>query len=262
MNPGPAAALHSPLLTRAGFRHAFFKRTGGVSQGRFASLNLSMEVGDQAEGVAENLRRAAAQLGLQPGQLCWARQVHGASVVPADARDAIPLIAKQQADAVWSGCDQLACCVRTADCIPLLLACPASGRCAAVHAGWRGVTANIAKAAVQELVRAGSESASLIAALGPHISQAAFEVGPEVAAQLERCAPEAAAVEARGPSNRIHVSLAALVRAQLLRCGLRAECIERVEGCTFSNRAHFFSYRRDGRGGGQHLSAIVARRPA
>lgn len=256
---GFPGALHSPMLAGAGFRHGFFTREGGVSRGRYASLNLSHRVGDQAAFVAENLRRAAAHLGLRPGQLCSARQVHGAHVVAATGPDAIASIGEQRADAIWSASGELACCVRTADCIPLLLACPTSGRVAAVHAGWRGVVANIAGAAVQELARAGCEPGNLLASLGPHISQAAFEVERAVAESLRHSAPEARAVAEWGPNDRMHVSLAALVEAQLLGCGVRRARIDRVGNCTFSNPGVFFSYRRDGPGGGQHLSAIVAR---
>ena len=77
LHPEPAGHHLSALLTRAGFRHAFFTRRGGASEGPFESLSFSTAVGDRAEHVEENLRRAGAVLGVAPERIVYLSQVHG-----------------------------------------------------------------------------------------------------------------------------------------------------------------------------------------
>ncbi len=251
--------LQSGLLARAGFVHAFFTRQGGVSEGPFASLNLSTEVGDRPEHVQVNLGRAAAELNVPAHRICVPRQVHGREVVVWDAGvDAASAMA-QAADACISSEPELACAVRTADCVPLLLADPLHGRVAAIHAGWRGVVLGVVPAAVAKMTALGSDPAHLVAAIGPHISAAAFEVGDDVAAQLASASRALTAI-AHHAGQKAHVDLAAIVSAQLVEAGCALTHIERVPGCTHTERERFFSYRRDGARGGRSVSAIVAKK--
>src|SRR5512138_502376 len=127
--------LQSPLL--AGFPHGFTTRSGGASSGAFESLNLGGLVGDDPAHVAENWARLERETGLRFARV---RQVHGARAVRADAATA-PV---EEADVVVSATAGVAACVSVADCVPILLADPASGAVAAVHAGWRGTLARAA----------------------------------------------------------------------------------------------------------------------
>lgn len=185
------------------------------------------------------------------------RQVHGRGVTIIDERQSTSDVAELEADASIARAAGIACGVRTADCVPILLADPASGRVAAVHAGWRGIAANIIGACVEKMASLGSEPHDLVAAFGPHISAHAFEVGEDVAVELERSAGGSGSV-LRAAASRPHVDLARIIRAQLALGGLRDSRIEQVDGCTFSDRSSFFSHRRDGSPGGRMLSAIVA----
>ena len=248
--------LKSELLARAGFVHAFFTRRGGVSLGPYESLNLSPGVGDATEHVNENLRRAAATLGVQTERLYVTRQVHGRDVIVIGGGASAEHVATLAADANIASAMDVACAVRTADCVPVLLADPFGGRVAAVHAGWRGVASNIVGACVERMSALGSQPRDLIAAFGPHISVDAFEVGEDVAAELERSAGGEGSVK-RARDRKPHVDLAQIVRAQLTLAGLEGSRVERVEGCTFADRLSFFSHRRDGSTSGRMLSAIV-----
>lgn len=250
--------LQSPRLLEAGFTHAFFTRRGGVSSGPFASLNLSPDVGDDPDHVRENSSRAAAVLGVGADRLYMTRQVHGADVLVIDGSEALSAVAARAADASISDAPGLACAVRTADCVPILIGDRESGRVAAVHAGWRGVAANIAGACVRQLSELGSDPRALIAALGPHITAPAFEVGEDVALALER-APGGAGSVIRRSGRKPHVDLAHIVREQLLLAGLDASHVDSVPGCTVADAASFFSHRRDGAASGRLLSAIVPR---
>lgn len=239
--------LRSTLLQEAGFRHAFSTREGGVSEGPFASLNLARTVGDDPEAVAENTRRFAAAL--ECDRLYEVSQVHGRQVERVRGEDVLE-VRRREADALVTDAPGAAVAVRTADCVPILLADPETGAVAAVHAGWRGVAQRILFEALDAL-----GAADPIAAIGPHIRLDAFEVGPEVAEALSAAVPNAQIVEAREP--RPHVDLSAAVRAQLAEAGVTR--VDDVGGCTHAEPARFFSHRRDAGRTGRQLSAIVAR---
>lgn len=246
--------LTSQLLTAAGFRHAFFTRQGGVSEGPYASLNFSSTLGDAPEKVAENLARAARVLEVHPAKVCFLNQVHGVEVHELTAEADRTSVLAVSGDALISGDPAVACGVRTADCVPVLLACVTTGQVGAAHAGWRGAVAGVVPETVRALWALGAKG-PLLAAVGPHISVEAFEVSVEVAEQIQAAAPDVPLIDwTRGP--RPHADLRRLVRAQLLAAGV--ERIDDVAGCTVGRPDLFFSYRRDGKVGGRHLSAIVA----
>ncbi len=255
LDRGPWAGYPRGVIERSellaglapGVIHGFSTRQGGVSTGRHGTLNLSGSAGDDPANVAENLRRLAAAGGFELDRLVRVRQVHGARVV--SAARAGPDV---EADALWTTRedDAVVVAVHTADCVPVLLADRAGRAVAAVHAGWRGVVGGVLPATVAALGSVGVRAVDLVAAVGPCIEQAAFEVGPEVAERFP------SPVVRTGPSGRPHVDLVAAVRLQLLGCGLPGAAIERVGGCTHANPERYFSYRRDGAGMGQHLSFI------
>lgn len=233
--------------------HGFTTRRGGVSRGRFATLNLGERWGDDPQAVAENLRRVAVAGDFELEELVRVRQVHGDAVLAAHTIDE-----RSEADALWLHRDHPGPArvvgVLTADCVPILLCDRQATVVAAVHSGWRGTVANIAARTVETLVAAGSDPGDLLAAIGPCIEVAAFEVGEEVAEQFED------RFVARAGYAKPHVDLVACVRAQLQDAGVPSNQIERVGACTHASPEVYFSYRRDGAGIGQHLSFIGLRR--
>ncbi|MBC8069923.1 MAG: laccase domain-containing protein [Deltaproteobacteria bacterium] len=231
----------SALLARVpGLVHGFTDREGGVSQGRYATLDMASKWGDDPEAVAENRRRVAEASGFEVSQLVLARQVHGVTSLHAHA-----VHEGSEADAVWCAADDRKVVgVLTADCVPILLADREGTVALAIHSGWRGTAADIVAAAIGGLPVAPDR---LLAAIGPCIEQAAFEVGPEVAARFDR-----ALVDDRG--ERPHLDLVEAVRRQLVAAGVATAAIERVGGCTHAHSDRWFSYRRDGAGIGQMLA--------
>jgi len=258
------AILASPLLSAAGFLHAFSTRGGGASGPPFDTLNLqSVQANarnpdegarDRDEAIRENHARLAAAAGLgRDAVVADLSQVHGCAV--ARAYDA--LRARVPADALTSVRGGPAVLVRVADCVPVLLADPKSGAVAAVHAGWRGVVAGVVPAAVDALGRLGADPRHLVAAVGPCISAKHFEIGPEVAKELANAdlAASVVAPGVHGPKH--HADLVLAVRTQLERCGVAPANIDAEPPCTYADRARFFSYRRDGARSGR-LAAIIA----
>src|SRR5262245_51850166 len=115
-----AEFLTSPLLSGAGFRHAFFTRHGGVSVAAYHSLNFSIAVGAKEENVAQNLLRVARALGIAAERVYFLSQVHGAATQAVSEGDDRRATLALEGDAVVSRTGRLACGVRTADCIPIL----------------------------------------------------------------------------------------------------------------------------------------------
>jgi polyphenol oxidase len=249
--------LTSPLLP---FAHGFSTRLGGTSEGPFASLNLGFSVGDEAERVEENFRRLARAAGVPAGSFVTTSQVHGDRVLevvdgaaqphPADR----PPPPQGEADALFTDRPGIAVGVKTADCVPILIADPESGRVAAVHSGWRGTELRIAARAVEALCARGSDPKRLVAAIGPAIQACCYEVSDELGERFSLSFGDDVVRRAR---PRPHLDLPGAVRKALEHSGLAADRIDVLPHCTSCDAGRFFSHRR-GRGvKGLHLSFVV-----
>lgn len=244
----------SPVLSALpGVRHAFSTRNGGVSEGPFASLNLSLGA-DEPPNVQANRARLAEAAGLH-GPWFEARQVHGDRVV--EARDVRP---DTEADAIVVREAGQFAAVRTADCVPLLVVAvdererPVAA--AAVHAGWRGAVAGVVHRALAHLADLGHPARRLRAAIGPAISVRHFEVGPEVLEAATRALGGRTPPHFMGPNGRPHLDLPALVRLQLEAAGVAAPHLHVSTDCTYAEADRFFSYRRQRGRCGHHLSLV------
>ena len=212
-------------------------RTGGVSQGAYASLNLGVHVGDRASSVATNRLMLKESLSL-PAEPFWLNQVHGKTVVKAGrVGDGPP-----DADASFCEGTGVVCAVMTADCLPVLF-CDCSGaRVGAAHAGWRGLADGVLESTVEAM-----GSGDLMAWLGPAIGPESFEVGAEVRqAFLDRLGDCDAAFRPIDSSHWL-ADLYGLARIALGRAGVSA--VYGGEYCTYADPMRFFSYRRDGQTG-------------
>src|SRR5262249_30777350 len=170
---GPATSA----ATLPRIRHALFPRSGGVSQGVYASLNGGVGSMDDPAKVAENRARMAAALGVKADRLITAYQIHSPDVVVAEepwTRENRP-----RADAIVTRVPGLAIGVSTADFGPLLFADSKAGVIGAPQAGWRGALAGVVEATIAAMEELGADRDRITAALGPTIRQPNYEVGPE-----------------------------------------------------------------------------------
>jgi polyphenol oxidase len=257
----PIPFLVSETLRGAHFAHGFSTRAGGVSVAPYDSLDFAT-LRDPA-ALRENQRRLAAAVGFDSAKLYQVHQVHGPALVVAHGEPARLL--EQQADAlVAEPGSGHAVAVRVADCVPVLLADPRTGRVAAVHAGWRGVVADVAGVAVRHLVHGGGEARELLAAIGPCIGPCCFEVGADVGDTIARATSSSAIARRDDARGKVFVDLRAAVRAQLVELGLSSAAIDDVPdrtsaGCTRCDAQRFYSYRRDGDASGRLIAVISAR---
>ncbi len=162
---------HAPDVTGASLL-----RTGGVSKGKYASLNLATHVGDDPQDVATNRLRVQTQLGL-PSQPVWLDQCHGTQVAVLD--DETPSQPVPETDAAVTRVPGRVLAVLTADCLPVLFSSRAAGVIGVAHAGWRGLAAGVLE---NTLAALGVAPDSVSVWLGPAIGASAFEVGEEVRA--------------------------------------------------------------------------------
>jgi YfiH family protein len=236
--------------------HGFFGREGGVSEGIYASLNCGPGSSDVRERVLENRSRAIAALA--PGvPLVTMYQVHGAEAVTVNAPWEIAQNPK--ADAMVTDRKGIALGILTADCAPILLADSQAHVIGAAHAGWNGAISGVADSVVAAMIKLGAKRERIRAAIGPCISQAAYEVGPEFEARFRSAdAANARFFVPSARSSHWRFDLPAYVAHRLARAGVTAEI---VAACTYEREADFFSYRRTTHRKepdyGRELSAIV-----
>ncbi len=251
--------MEAANLKAGGVAHGFFLRTGGVSEGIFASLNCGRGSGDERAKIEENRRRAAAALGVSPERLIGPHQRHSPKAVVAHA----PWSAAEapHADAVVTATPGLAVSVLTADCAPVLLADASAGVVAAVHAGWKGAKSGVVEAAVEAMESLGACASRIAAAVGPLISQAAYEVGPEFMAAFAADSADNEKYFSAPQGGRPRFDLPGYVEDKLAALGIAT--IRSLGVCTYENESILFSYRRSCHRAehdyGRQISAIVLR---
>jgi polyphenol oxidase len=257
ISPDGVVTYVSPLLCRVGVPHAFSTRIGGVSPKPFDSLNLGNPSGcdarDDSDRIRQNYRLLLRAAGCEGRELLAVYQVHAAGVIRV-TRGA-PHDNDTKGDALVTDDPARALSVRVADCVPLLLSTGDGRAVAAVHAGWRGVVANIAAEAIKMLRGHGDDMA---AAIGPAIGFDAFEVGPEVLDEFTRRFGPSAPMR-RTPNGKGQVDLRKCLRRQLNQAGIPDDRIDLTDRCTFTHADEFFSHRRD-RGVSGRMAAVIATR--
>ena len=277
VHPSGVVAYISPLLQKAGVPHGFSTRIGGISPAPFDSLNLGnpngCDIQDDYEHIWRNYQLLQAAVGCAADQRpCRVHQVHGAAVEIVRQETAVEPSIK--ADALVSDDPTRVMSIRIADCVPVLLATSDGRRVAAVHAGWRGVIADVVPAALHgmaglsqpttpEIHRTGAGMSftgkDVVAAIGPCIGYEAFEVGPEVVAEFVR------RFGARAPCRMLEdgkgrVDLRGAVRRQLIEAGVPNNQIDVTDRCTFTDATEFYSHRRDKGVTGRMAAVIQCRR--
>ncbi len=238
---------HAQSLTLPGIAHGFFGRQGGVSTGIFAALNCGPGSGDGRSAVIENRRRVAEALGANA--LVNAGQIHGTHAVtvtrawpigaaPEDDKRFIPL-----GDALVTAVAGIALGILTADCAPVLFADAGAKVIGAAHAGWKGALGGVIESTLAAMEALGARRAGIVAAIGPCIAQANYEVGPEFRARfVDMTAGNAGYFIPSDKPDHWRFDLERHVAARLAAAGITT--VESCAACTYANETQFFSFRR------------------
>src|SRR5215213_10739411 len=253
--------LGSPLLSSVpGLRHAFFTRHGGVSVGLYDSLNGGLGSNDDQANVAENRRRMAEQMGVEPSHFLSPWQIHSpdALVVSGPWSD----ISRPRADALVTRVEGLAIGVTAADCGPILFVDPNARVIGAAHAGWKGALTGIVESTVDTMIQLGAERTGIVAAIGPLIRQHSYEVGAEFVDRfIEADAENAVYFSPSARDGRAMFDLAGYIRMRLENAGVLM--IDDIGVDTYSDD-RFYSYRRSVHRNeadyGRHVHAIALER--
>lgn len=258
--------LTFPGLERTGaVRHLFSTREGGVSEGIYATMNLSYTRGDKKEAVDENYRRIAAVLECKTEDMVCSDQTHtdhirlvtdkdrGKGVVkPKDYKDVDGLITQERG---------IVLCTFFADCVPLFFVDPVRRAIGLSHSGWRGTVQKIGKKTVEEMGKAfGTKPEDIHAAIGPSICQDCYEVSEDVIEEFRRAFPNteedignsssrsesrerACSLWFRTKPGKYQLDLWEANRQVMLEAGIPAEQIEVTDLCTCCNPELLFSHR-------------------
>ena len=231
-------------LELPGARAIFSTRKGGVSEGPYESLNLGILTDDDQDKVAENRRRLAEAVGVEPARIAMGWQVHGTDLrewegPPAgEAGYAEPGSHLPRVDGHLTTEPGLALLVLVADCLPVALA--GTGRVGMLHCGWRGLADGIVDKAVARF------EAPPAAAIGPGIGRCCYEVGPEVLERFE---------DLEGVADGRNLDLRAVANRRLREAGV--DRIEHVDHCTSCRPDLYFSHRRDNGLTGRQAGLVV-----
>lgn len=219
-----------------GVAHGFLTRKGGVSVGAVAGLNCGFGSGDDPAAVAENRRRAGEAV-LAGAPMVALHQVHSADAVVVEepwGEDQRP-----HADAIVTARRGIVLGILTADCAPVLLADNSAGVVGAAHAGWRGAAGGAIEACVAAMERLGARRGAIVAAIGPCVAQASYEVDESFRA---RFGGDAERLFAPGRPGHWQFDLEGYVAARLAEAGVGR--IERLGLDTYADPSRFYSYRR------------------
>lgn len=219
-------------------KHGFFTRRGGASSGVFAGLNCGYGSSDQTEMVAINRARVADALDVPAAKLTGVHQVHSATALITDA----PFADSPRADGIVTNTPGLAISILTADCQPVLFADATAGVVGAAHAGWRGALDGVLEATVDQMCSVGAVRENITAVIGPSISQAAYEVGPEFFETFIAENHDYSRFFAGGDGDRMHFDLPSFGLHRLRSAGIGFA--EWTGHCTYADPERFYSYRR------------------
>jgi polyphenol oxidase len=251
------ATLYHPIreLEATGIVQAVIStRHGGVSNAPYHSLNLGAHVGDNPQEVTENRRIFFNQIGLEPENLVYCRQIHSNTVIHIDRSDTSRKTQLAEADAMITTHADLPLGVFTADCVPVFILDPVTPAIGLAHAGWRGTLACIAAKTVQSMERHfGTTAADCIIHLGPSIQQCCYTVSKGLASQFEAVF---------GNSVRTGACALNLQNAnvdQLVQIGVRPDAISASILCTACRTDIFYSHRAEKGLTGRMLSFIRLR---
>lgn len=240
--------------------HGFSTRLGGVSEGNCATMNLSTTRGDASEAIAENTRRIAGAIGVDPDDMVYTHQTHTTNVAVVREGDQ----GRRFMDTDGMVTDVPGICLVTffADCVPLYFVDPVKRVIGLSHSGWRGTVHKMGKVTVEKMTENyGSDPEDIFAAIGPSICQECYEVSGDVVEEFcaqfrQEILPE---LFYRKENGKYQLNLWRANEEVLREAGIRKDRIAVTNVCTHCNPDILFSHRTMGNKRG-NLSAFLALR--
>lgn len=241
--------------------HGFFGRGGGVSKGKYSSLNAGRGSDDNPANVEENRTRIAQAMGTSGERLLSNHQIHSRKVIVVE--EPWSPGGQPKADAMVTKIPGLALSALSADCSPVLFVDTGAGVIGAAHAGWRGALSGVTDATIDAMVSIGARRKNIVAAIGPCIGPQHFEVGPEFVGEFISENMGSAKLFRRGQTNiksdRSYFDIKAYLVRKLLKAGIGDA--QALPDCTYAGSDEYFSYRYNCHNGisdyGRNISVIM-----
>lgn len=243
--------LSFPLLEESGLvSHCFSTRLGGVSQGRFATMNFTFTRGDKQEHVMENYRRMARALGVDLERMVLSYQTHTTNVRRVTEEDQGKGIARprdyKDIDGLITDVPGITLVTFYADCVPLYFLDPVHRAIGLSHSGWRGTVKRMGKVTLEAMAEAyGTRPEDVLCCVGPSICRDCFEVGEEVAEEFCREFDRRFHRELfyRKENGKYQLDLWKANEIVLREAGVAEKHLQITNICTKCNPAHLFSHR-------------------
>lgn len=235
-------SYNSPILTNQGsLAHGFFTRLGGISSSVYESLNCNTQSSDKIENVIKNQTIICHNLGFTHNNLRMADQIHSASVIV--IKDKAQQTSGLKADALVTQSSNILLGIKTADCVPILFFDNKSNTIGAAHAGWKGALSGVIENTILAMQSLGAGVNHIIAAIGPCIQQASYEVDECLYAQfIEKDHTNKQFFINSNKANHYLFDLSGYCIGSLKKIGIRT--IDNLNIDTYSNRDTLFSFRR------------------
>ena len=246
--------LEYPMLKDTGIvRHGFSTRLGGVSEGYYASMNLSFDRGDKKEAVAENFRRIGEALGVRCEDMVLSRQTHTTNVRIVTDADRGKGITRERdytdVDGLVTNVPGICLVTSYADCVPLFFVDPVKKVIGLSHSGWRGTVGKIGRKTVELMhERFGSDPADILAAVGPSVCMDCYEVSSDVIEKFKEAFPENCWEQLfyEKPDGKYQLDLWKANELIFLESGILPEHIAVTNVCTHCNSDILYSHRAAG----------------
>ena len=234
--------------------HFSSTRAGGVSSGNLFSLNLGYTVNDNPKNVSTNLELLSSANNIGRSKMVFPKQTHGANIgIVRSEHDIFP-----NTDSLITNIPGICICVRTADCVPILLYDTIQNVVAAIHSGWKGTVQGISMRTIRIMQKEfDSKPENIIAGIGPSIGPEVYEVGPEVIEMFNNSFRKNHIITPIINSEKGFLNLWKANKQILIESGIPEDNIEISGMCTFSNPELFYSARRDKNRTGRLASGIM-----
>ena len=231
-----------PILERFGLKHCFSTRVGGVSSGKYSTMNLSYTNGDDNDCVDENFKRICNVIGAEPKNLVFSKQTHTVNIVNiTKSGEIVP----PDTDGMITNVKGAVLCSSYADCVPLILYDPIKKVIASSHSGWRGTVGEIGRLTVERMSSDyGSNPHDIVAVLGPSICMDCYEVDDVVIREVNKMSidiPKKSLTKKGG--GKYQLDLKELCRLTLIKAGVSENNILKSDICTCCNNEYLHSHR-------------------
>ena len=265
MDSDPVPYLSFPMLEKTGMViQGFSTKFGGVSQGKFATLNFTFTRGDNPDHVMENYRRMAAVLGVDEKRMVLSYQTHTTNIRLVTEEDAGKGIVKERdykdIDGLITNVPGITLVTFFADCVPLYFLDPVHKAIGLSHSGWRGTVSRMGAVTIDKMKEAyGTRAEDLLVCIGPSICGDCYEVGEEVALEFKKAfAKENWNQILREKDNgKFLLDLWKANEILLKEAGVKPEHIQTTDICTHCNSDYLFSHRTCGNERG-NLAAFLS----